>query len=371
MRRTLSRLVTILAVLTPISTAQADVVKVGISAPLTGSQQAAGAEVVSFWEVFAKHAEKKRLLKNHKLQIMVLDDAFDANKSTVNAEKLIDDGAVVLTGTGGIQTVLAMIPILERAKVPMLSPRSGAAELRGKSPAVFHIKPSFVAEVGRAADVLGNMGAEKFVLITDDAPGRKLLADQFAQRIRTKGSKTELLKTLIISQKDGNVASTIYEAVALKPSGIFLMVVPGMVPPALTSLKGAGYAGLIATWSVAATDQVVKAAADAGRSVIFTSVMPAPTNLKLHISKNFAIFCKESGLNPTFGGMEIYVSGLLLVNALNRIPGRVTGQSVWAALDSTRDLDLGGVTISYPQGARDGSEYLDIVVLGRDGRFRY
>ena len=69
--------------------------------------------------------------------------------------------------------------------------------------------------------------------------------------------------------------------------------------------------------------------------------------------------------------MEIYVSGLLLVNALNRIPGRVTGQSVWAALDSTRDLDLGGVTISYPQGARDGSEYLDIVVLGRDGRFRY
>jgi branched-chain amino acid transport system substrate-binding protein len=371
MRLTLGQLTTMFALVVSIATAQADVVKVGITTPLSGFQQGVGTETVSFWEAFAKHAENKGLLKSHKLQIVALDDAFDAKKSTVNAQKLIDDGAVVLTGAAGIPSVLAMIPVLENTKVALLSPNSGAAELRGKSPAVFHTKPSFVAEVGRAADVLGSMGADKFVLITDDVPGRKLLIDQFAQRIRGKGSKTELLKTLIIAQKDGNIASTINEAVALKPSGIFLMIIPGLVPTALTSLQQASYSGLIATWSVSATDQVVKAASESGRSVIFTSVVPAPTNLKLNISKNFASFCKEFSVKPTFRGMEAYVSALLLVDALNRIPGRVTRQSVWTALENTRNLDLGGITISYPSGTREGSEYLDIVVLSRDGRFRY
>jgi branched-chain amino acid transport system substrate-binding protein len=351
--------------------AHADVVKVGVSAPMSGVQQGVGLEVKAFWDAFAKYATNKKLLKNHRLDVIAADDGFDAKRSAENAQKLIDQGAVVLTGTAGVPHVLGMIPALEKANVPMLAPNGGAVEIRGKSPAVFHIKSSFAAEVDRAADILGSMGADKFVLITDDAPGRATLAEQFAKRVAAKGGQTSLLKTIIVAQKGGDVATAVRDAMALKPSGIFLMTIAGMVPQALQTMKEASYSGLIATWSIAATDQVIKAAGESGRSVIFTTIVPAPTNAKVDLSKKFLAFCEITGVKPSFRGMEAYVSGLVLVNALNRVPGNVTGQALSNALEATRKLDLGGLSISYGPGERDGSNFVDIVVLGRDGRFRY
>jgi branched-chain amino acid transport system substrate-binding protein len=350
---------------------QADVVKVGINAPFTGTQQGVGNEVKGFWEAFAKHATKKQLLKNHQLKIVALDDEFDPKKTSANAQKLIEQGVAVITGTAGVPHVLAMTNLLESANVPLLAPNGGTAEIRGKSAAVFHIKPSFVVEVDRAADVLGSLGADKFVVITDDAPGRQALADQFAKRVAIKNVNAVLLKTIVVLQKGGDVAAAIKEATATKPSGIFLMVIPGMVPGIIKAMKDTGYSGLTATWSIAATDQVVTAAKEAGRSVIFTSIVPVPAVGRFELSRKFILFCEETGVKPSFRGMEAYISGLVLVNALNRIPGRVSGGALWSALENTRKLDLGGLLISFSPDDRDGSDFVDIVILGRDGKFKY
>ncbi len=347
-------------------------VKVGLSVPLTGVQAGVGKEAESVWRAFAKHANAKQMLGGHTLEVLVLDDSFDPDKSRANAEQFAKQGVAVMAGTAGIPNVLAMQKVLEGNKVALLGPGSGSLALRGKSPAVFHVKASFGAEVDKMAQLLGTMSMKKVALITDDAGDRQALVERFAAALqRTSGDASKLAHTAVVAQMGGKPKEAVAQTMAAQPDAVYVMTIPGLAGGVLKELRAQGFRGFVSTWSVAATDTVTTALGSSGTGIIFGTVVPSPASELPGIRAKFRAFAKEQDIKPTYRAMEIYVTGRILAEALARGDAApVTGAKVWAALEGLRDANIDGWRVHYSATDREGSTFVDTMMLLENGKFR-
>ena len=58
----------------------------------------------------------------------------------------------------------------------------------------------------------------------------------------------------------------------------------------------------------------------------------------------------------------------MLVEALRRAGPAPSRAKVVKALESLQNFDLGGITLSYSPTNRIGSRYVEVTVIGRNGR---
>jgi branched-chain amino acid transport system substrate-binding protein len=59
----------------------------------------------------------------------------------------------------------------------------------------------------------------------------------------------------------------------------------------------------------------------------------------------------------------------VLVEGLRRAGRNLTREGFIQALESMRKLDLGGLMVDYNPNDRTGSEFVELTMIGRDGRF--
>jgi branched-chain amino acid transport system substrate-binding protein len=352
--------------------AWAGTVTIGVNVPLTGVQAGVGKEAEAVWRAFAKHANDKNLARGHTFQVTVLDDGFDAAKTKANAEQLIQQGAAVIVATAGIPQVQAMLPVLETAKTPLLAPGSGSLALRGKSPAVFHIKASFGAEVDRVAALVTTMGVKKVAVVIDDAPDRKALVERLTAAVgKLSGGASAIVQTGVVAQQGGKPQEAVATALAAQPDAVYVMTIPGLAGGVLKELRAKGFRGHLMTWSVAAVDAVARELGSDGAGIIFSTVTPSPTSELPGIKANFRTFAREQGIKPSYRAMEIYIAGRVLAEALGRVgSGPVNGAKVWASLEGLRDASIDGWRITYSPTDREGSVFVDTMMLRADGKFQ-
>jgi ABC-type branched-subunit amino acid transport system substrate-binding protein len=67
--------------------------------------------------------------------------------------------------------------------------------------------------------------------------------------------------------------------------------------------------------------------------------------------------------------MEGYISARILVEALKRAGPAPTREKLIAALDGMRDYDLGGDLVSFNGPDHVGRRFVELSIVGRDGRF--
>lgn len=346
-------------------------IKVGINVPLTGVQAGTGKEIVESWQAFARHAGAKKLFGSRELQLLVMDDAFDPAKSKANAEKFVAEDVAVVVNPLGIPTVLAMIKVLEPARIPLLAPGSGSSMLYGQSPGVFHIKASFETEVDQAARVFTSMKVARIAIVTDDVRDRPPLIEKFRQALKEYSQgQTELVKVAVVAQKDGKIDVAAAEVLATKPDLVYVLTIPGLAGGVMKTLKDKGYSARLAAWSVAAVDQVLDTLGPQAEGTIFSTTLPAPTRQKHQVTRNFLSFAQEAGITPTYRALEIYVTGMVLSRALSKSSGRITGSTVWDGLAGLGEYDMGGYRVEFSATKREGSTKVDVMYLDAKGNFK-
>ena len=352
--------------------AAAETIKIGLTVPLTGLQAGAGKESEAVWRAFARHVNGTPLMRGHTLEVLALDDAFDPARSRENAEQLARQGAAVMTATLGIPTVQAMIPVLERHRIALIGPGSGSLMLRGQSAAIFHVKASFGAEVDRMARLLGTMGLKKVMVIVDDAADRKALLERFsAELVRVSASSGHVVGSAVLPQKGGKAEEVAATAMADQPEVIYVITIPGLAGAVLTQLRTLGYRGFVSAWSPASTESVVRQISAAGAGIIFGTVVPSPTSDRPGIMASFQAFAAAQGVPTSFRAMEIYITGRILVEAVLRAEGGAfTGAKVWKALEGLGDVNVDGWRVRYSATDREGSNFVDTMMLLKDGKFR-
>ena len=73
--------------------------------------------------------------------------------------------------------------------------------------------------------------------------------------------------------------------------------------------------------------------------------------------------------NFNFSSLEGYIAAKVFVEGLRRAGPKPTRQGFIAALETLRDFDLGGFNVTYTPLDHNGSKFVELTVIGRDGKF--
>jgi ABC-type branched-subunit amino acid transport system substrate-binding protein len=76
-------------------------------------------------------------------------------------------------------------------------------------------------------------------------------------------------------------------------------------------------------------------------------------------------FAKHS--NYSYYGLEGFINAKLMAEALRKAGRDLSREKLVTTLEST-PFDLGGYKINYSPTSHNGSRFVDLTVLGRDGR---
>ncbi len=113
-------------------------------------------------------------MHGRKLRLVSLDDRYEPALTLANTRQLIGpDRAFALFGYVGTPTVKAVLPLVERERIPLVAPLTGARLLRQPvRPMVFNLRASYQAEIDRTVDSLVHAGRHRIaVLHQEDAFG--------------------------------------------------------------------------------------------------------------------------------------------------------------------------------------------------------
>ena len=191
-RRTLLAASTAIALLAQAGIAAADVIKIGVLAPVSGAQAADGQEMVNGAQLAVDELNAAGGVAGHTFELVV-GDVVDgaADKVTTAAERLLGDrdmGAIMTGYASGSNFEIELMAEMEM--IYMVSANSSQTEAiispnPGDFPTVWSLTPSFAGyntEIVPVIDSLANDGKldlpnKKVALIASDNPYSKGIAD--------------------------------------------------------------------------------------------------------------------------------------------------------------------------------------------------
>jgi branched-chain amino acid transport system substrate-binding protein len=97
--------------------------------------------------------------------------------------------------------------------------------------------------------------------------------------------------------------------------------------------------------------------------------MPYPKNFGATVTREFQHVLRGMANPPplSYSTLEGFVAAKLLAEGLRRAGPKPTRETLIAALEKMHKFDLGGVEISYSPTDHDGSKFVELIVVGKNG----
>ena len=74
------------------------------------------------------------------------------------------------------------------------------------------------------------------------------------------------------------------------------------------------------------------------------------------------------GAKPTYTALEGYIYAKVLAEGLRRAGNNPTREGLIQSLATIHSWDLGGFTVDFAPSKRDGSNYVELTVIGKGGK---
>src|SRR5438477_311961 len=103
---------------------------------------------------------------------------------------------------------------------------------------------------------------------------------------------------------------------------------------------------------------------------IVSQVVPFPWGTAVPVVKEYQQLAKKAGYTDyNFSAMEGFLNAKVMVEALRRAGRNPTREGLVDALEKMQDVDLGGFYVSYSPKNHAGSKFVDLTIIGRNGKF--
>ena len=343
---------------------------IGQTASFTGAVAAGVKEGTDGARLYIDAINERGGVNGQKIELVQMDDKFDPKLAGENAKALIEKGAVALFFNRGTPQSQAIMPVLEKYKVPLIAPSTGAMLLhKPVHPWVFNVRATYQREAERAVQHLSLIGIERIgVIHVDDSFGGDLLEGA------KKGFAAVAKNPVFVEKYDRAkwdfskiaplVASSDVQAVLFMGSG-------NGVVDGVAAIRKAGSRAQIVTFSNNASGGFVKSLKENARGVIVTQVFPYERSLAAPIVKEAHDYAVAKGLEGVTPAMlEGYAAAKVMVIALRRAGASPSRQKIQQALESMSKVDLGGLEVSFSPTDHTGLEFVDLSIIGQDGKFR-
>jgi ABC-type branched-subunit amino acid transport system substrate-binding protein len=301
-----------------------------------------------------------------KITLVSLDDKLDP-KLAVNNAKELDKRVFALVLGRGTPSAEALMPVLSELKLPLISPSTGASSLHsGANRYVFNIRAKYQSEVAAAVRHFSTVGINRIAFVhVDDGFGKDALIG-FNASMGERSIKPVSVVPFDRFNKD--MGAVMKVALDSAPQAIILVGPPKTSADAIRKLRESGSAAQVLCLSNVSSASFLKDLGSHAHGVIVSQVYPAPTSVS-ELGRELQVAAKELGFNPTYASIEGFAAAKVVVEGLRRAGPNPTRESFVAALEGIRNLDLGGMQISYGPKDRSGSEYVDLSIVGKGGQY--
>jgi branched-chain amino acid transport system substrate-binding protein len=351
----------------------ADKIVLGQAAALDGPAGALGQGMREGLLAAFDEANKAGGVKDHKIELISVDDSYEPNKAIEATKKLIEqDKAFALVGPVGTPTSAAAQPIASEAGVPFIGAFTGAEFLRDPyKPTVVNVRASYFQETEAMVEHLTkDLGVTKIAIFyQDDAFGQAGLAG--VKRALDK-RKMQLVGEGTYERNTTAVKGALLAIKKAEPEAVIMI---GAYKPCAEFIKLAHQVKLDATFvniSFVGSDALAKELGGEGAGVVVTQVVPLPEDASIGVVGHYqaALKAMKADAKPGFVSLEGYMVGRLVVMALGKVEGDITRKALLDAITKQGSFDLGGVTLTYGADNNRGSNHVFLTVIQPDGHFK-
>lgn len=354
-----------------IASAQAQI-KIGQTAGYTGSVAAGVKETADGAKLYLDMVNSRGGVHGQKIELLSLDDKFDPKLAQENARILIEEKNVLaMFLTRGTPHTEAVMGLLDKHGVPLVGPSTGAMVLHQPvKKYVFNVRATYQLEAEKAIGYLHSMGVKRIALVqTDDSFG----ADGAVGAL--KGLAAAGL-TPVLNEKFDRVKPDFSKMVVMMAAAdaqaVMMIASSTAVASAVSALRAAGARAQIVTLSNNASSGFVKGLNSHARGVLVSQVFPSERAVAVGFVKEAQDLMRASDASAELSPatLEGFVAAKVLVEGLRRAGPAPSRLKLQAALENMKKFDVGGMVISYSADDHTGLDFVDLSIIGPDGKFK-
>lgn len=345
---------------------------VGQTISLSGGKNPYAAAAAAGIKLFTDEANAKGGVFGRRISYVVLDDNGKADIAKSNAETLVGQDVFMLFGALEGGPANAVAKVAQARQIVFLGPMAGAPELRQPHmPFVFPVRAAHRAEFQKILRYGETVGATRVAFLHSTSPtGMKHLINATNE---SKAAGVTLVASLPYKDdaSDEEVAVLIAKARDAGAQLIFNHGLPKLFERFILGSRKAGFQPIFAGVNSGSSEVAGRLGSD-GKGVIFAQVVPNPDSGKFEVVRQFksAWLAAYPGRKTSHGALEGYLTAKVLFTALRRAGPDPTQESLITGLHAS-PINLGGLQISYSSTEHQGMDFVELSLVGRDGKFVY
>ena len=348
----------------------ADRILLGQSVALTGPAAQLGIQMRNGIKAYLDAVNAKGGVNGRKIELTTLDDGYEPARTVPNTKKLIAENKVfALIGYVGTPTSVPVIPIFSEAKVPFIGPFTGAEALRAPfNRYIFHVRASYYDETDKIVEQVVSIGGKNIaVFYQNDGYGQAGLK---GVEIATQKRNMKIAALGTVERNTVMVEEAVAKILAAKPDAVVMISAYTACAEFIRQMKKAGSAATFYNVSFVGSKALADALGKDGVGVAISQVVPYPWGTAVPVVKEYQQLSEKAGFKDyNFSAIEGFLVAKVFVEGLRRTGKNLTREAFIGEMEKMHDVDLGGFYVSYSPTNHAGSKFVDLTIIGRDGKF--
>ncbi|HET7792923.1 MAG TPA: ABC transporter substrate-binding protein [Rhizobacter sp.] len=350
-----------------------DTLTIGQVAPLSGVLASSGKQMVLGGKVYFDWVNDQGGVHGAKIRTLVVDDGYKVDETVRLTKELTAKPEVVaLFGFAGSANVGKLLEdkVLANAGIALVAPYTGGELLRKPfNPWIFHVRAGYADEAEHMVKQLNTQGLTRIALLyQNDAFGK---AGQAGVEAALQRRNQKLVASAGYERNTTDVAAAVQQIRAAGPQAVIMVAVNKPAAAFAKQYREAGGGGQLFNISVVDPAELVKLGGiDNVRGLGISQVVPYPYQRSLPVVREFHEVMKKYAPDEevNYTNFEEYLGAKVLVEGLRRAGPKPTRAKVISALESMGNYDLGGVRVSFGPKERVGSRFVEVTVIGSQGK---
>jgi branched-chain amino acid transport system substrate-binding protein len=346
-----------------------DRIVLGQAAVFSGPAAQLGIQMRNGIKAYFDYVNEKGGVHGRKLELVTEDDRYEASVAPSASKKLIEQHRVfALLGYVGTPTGVVHLPVVTQAKVPLVGMFTGAEALRvPHNRYVFHVRASYYDETEKIVEQVVSTGGRRIsVFYQNDAYGE---AGRKGTELALERRKMKIHSQGTVERNTVQVEAAAKALHATQPDAVVMVSAYTSIAAFVREMQKLGSGATFYNVSFVGSKALSDALGKDGVGVAISQVVPFPWGRELPVVKEYQQLAKKAGFSDyNFSAMEGFLTAKVMVEGLKRTGKDLTREKFVDVMEKM-DVDLGGFYVSYSPKNHAGSRFVDLTIIGREGRF--
>jgi ABC-type branched-subunit amino acid transport system substrate-binding protein len=230
------------------------------------------------------------------------------------------------------------------------------------------VRASYYDETEKIVEQIVSIGGKNIaVFYQDDAYG---LAGLKGVEIAMQRRNMKISALGTVERNTVKVEDAVKKITAVKPDAVVMISAYTSCAEFIRQMKKAGSAATFYNVSFVGSKALADALGKDGVGVAISQVVPFPWGLAVPVVREYQrLSAKAGNKDYNFSAIEGFVVAKVFVEGLQRAGRNLTREGFVGAMEKMQNVDVGGFFVGYSPTNHAGSKFVDLTIIGRDGKF--